>query len=272
MMRIPGFLKQSAVLIALLGLTACQAQKKAGPDEKAQSQMSKLLSRAAQNAEASGNTKKSLAFLGQVYRRNSDKPEAALRYARALRKADKPGKAIEILQGFSDRHESLDSLTRIRINSELALIHLGKGNFHLGQKRAQAAINTGENHDDSDTAKTAAKAYHLLGVAFDAQGQHEKAEKAFRKGLKNWKGDPVPIMNNLALNLANQDNLDEAVKILKKARKTAPDRKIVERNLRILTTMNEEVAYNIPPPLPSKKPGTQHNHSRDTKKQSAGMQ
>lgn len=270
MMRIFWCLKQSAMLIALLGLTACQAQKQAAPAEQARSDMDKLLNRAARNAEAGGNTSKSLALLRQVYRRNTDKPEAVLRYAKALRKADNAGRAIKILNDFLDRHETLDSLTRIRLNSELALSHLGQGNFDLGRKNAHAAIEAGEEHDESDIANAVAKAHHLLGIALDAQGQHKKAEKAFRNSMENWKGDPVPIMNNLALNLANQGHMDEAVKILKKARTTAPDRKIVERNLRILTTMNEEVSYNIPPPPPSKKPENPDRDGRDAKKDSTG--
>ena len=247
-------LKFNAMLAILVSLGACQALKKAEPDASADQDMDKLLERAASNAQASGNTEKSLALLARVYQRNNNKPEAALRYARALRKTDQANMSADILDSFLERQDNVAELMRIRLHSELAMAHLSLGHFELGKQHAQRAIDTDEDADNGDIKSAAAKASHLLGIALDAQGQHERAENAFRTGLENWEGDPVPIMNNLALNLANQGHLDEAVKIIRKAKQTAPERKMVERNLRILTTMNEKVGYRIPPPSPAKKP------------------
>ena len=97
-----------------------------------------------------------------------------------------------------------------------------------------------------------ARAYHYLGIALDAQGKHPEAEKAFRKGLDMWQGDPTPIMNNLALNLSSQGYLDEASEILEKARAVSPNRLEVERNLRIITALRQ--SENPTTPKPRKKP------------------
>ena len=62
-----------------------------------------------------------------------------------------------------------------------------------------------------------ARAYLAMGTAQDALGRHQDAEISFREGLENWQGDPAPIMNNLALNLASQGHLEESLALLKKA-------------------------------------------------------
>jgi len=83
---------------------------------------------------------------------------------------------------------------------------------------------------------------------------HEEAERAFRKALDLWEGDPTSIMNNLALNLASQGHLDEAAEILQKARDVSPNRTEIERNLRIVTALQQ--SNGIPVPKPKKKPET----------------
>jgi outer membrane biosynthesis protein TonB len=46
-------------------------------------------------------------------------------------------------------------------------------------------------------------------------------------------------MNNLALNLASQNKLDQAIDMLKKAKEISPGRVEIERNLRIVSTLQE---------------------------------
>jgi Flp pilus assembly protein TadD len=58
-----------------------------------------------------------------------------------------------------------------------------------------------------------------------------------------WKGDPVPVMNNLALNLAAQGETDKALEMLYAAKKKDPDRIEIERNIRIIRTLNEPAVY-----------------------------
>ena len=46
-------------------------------------------------------------------------------------------------------------------------------------------------------------------------------------------------MNNLALNLASQNKLDQAIDMLRKAKEVSPGRVELERNMRIITTLKE---------------------------------
>ena len=87
----------------------------------------------------------------------------------------------------------------------------------------------------------------------DAQGKHPEAERAFRKALDYWQGDPTTVMNNLALNLASQEFLDEAIEILNKAKAISPDRIEVERNLRIVMALQQSSGHRSAP-KPKKKP------------------
>ena len=57
--------------------------------------------------------------------------------------------------------------------------------------------------------------------------------------MKHWKGDSTPILNNLALNLASQGHLEEALSLIEKAQKMAPGRMDLERNRRIIATLLE---------------------------------
>jgi Flp pilus assembly protein TadD len=91
-----------------------------------------------------------------------------------------------------------------------------------------------------------------MGTALDAQGRHQDAEVAFREGVDNWQGDPAPILNNLALNLASQGRLEQSLEILRKAKKISPHRIEIERNLRIISTLQETAGPT--PPAPRIKP------------------
>ena len=73
----------------------------------------------------------------------------------------------------------------------------------------------------------------------DAQKKHQAAEVAFREGLEHWQGDSTPILNNLALNLASQGHLEEALSLIEKAQQLSPSRMDLERNRRIIATLIE---------------------------------
>jgi Flp pilus assembly protein TadD len=133
----------------------------------------------------------------------------------------------------------------------MAMVHLGLGQYADAQSAAQKAI---------DLDPEQARAFLALGTAQDALGDHASAEKSFRQGLNIWKGDPAPILNNLALNLASQGNIDEALAVLDRARKLSPGRMEIERNYRIISTLNEDKigkpkpASAVSAPVPPAKP------------------
>ncbi len=230
---------------ALLALPACQTTgsgiQKAQEQERSD-KITAALERAAEQAGQQGNKTQSMAILERLYKRNNTDPEAAMKYAAALREAEHLNRAKIILSPFVLMDDADPALV-----SEYATINLAMGNYDDAEAYARAAILKDE---------ASYKAYHVLGIALDAQGYHQQAEVAFRKGLDYWMGDPIPIMNNLALNLVSQGFFDEATEILTRAAAAAPNRPEVERNLRIVMTLkkNGPVTRNKPPPKPPVKP------------------
>ncbi len=232
---------------ACVVLAACQSTQGENLQKSRADRIDSSLGRAASSADMRGHPKQSLSFLEQKYKRNSGDEVAALDYAAALRRADYLNRATIILAPFANS-ETSGSMAK----AEYAAIQLAQGNYAAAEEYAQKAII--QNSDNFE-------AYHYLGIALDAQGMHEEAERSFRKGLELWQGDPTTIMNNLALNLTSQGFLDEAAAILEKALAVAPDRMEVERNLRIVRALQESGGYAAP--QPSKKPNIAKNKEQD---------
>ena len=168
---------------------------------------------------------------GAVYK-NQNNASNAIRYARQLRREGDFTKASAVLSPFVN-----DPAASAEIKSEYAALQLELGNYAAAIKYAQLALAL--KPEDP-------QAYQMLGIAQDAQADHVGAEASFRKALAMWKGDKIPVMNNLALALANQNKVDEAVAILQEAKRLDPSRVEIERNLRIISTLNEKVKYNQP--------------------------
>ncbi|MES2729114.1 MAG: tetratricopeptide repeat protein [Pseudomonadota bacterium] len=173
----------------------------------------------------------SSASAGAIYK-NQNNATNAIRYARQLRREGDFTKASAVLSPFVN-----DPASSAEIKSEYAALQLELGNYAAAIKYAQMALALKPNDP---------QAYQMLGIAQDAQGDHVGAEASFRKALSLWKSDKIPVMNNLALALANQNKIDEAVAILQEAKKMGPGRVEIERNLRIISTLNEKVQYKQP--------------------------
>ncbi len=233
------------VMVCLLA-AACQTTGST-PGKTSAANHSKVdaaLERAASSAAQRGNTNQSLGYMEKIYKRNSADPEAAMRYASALRGADYLNQADLVLAPFAK-----DAKSPAGVKAEYAAIQLALGNNKSAETFARKAVA-------QDPALY--ESYHYLGIAQDAQGQYEEGEKSFRTALENWQGDPVPVMNNLALNLSAQNKLDEAIDILMKAKEVAPNRIEVERNLRIMTTLQQSMGRDAP--KPKRKPALVMNH------------
>ena len=210
----------SLILAASASLAACQTASSVSDDAKLDS----VMAQAAAHAQMQGQTQQSLAMLEQLYKRNSSDPDVALKYAHALRQNGYANRAALILGPFV-KDKDLDNAA---LAIEYASIQAAMGNYTESENAARKAVLL---------APESGKAYHVLGIALDAQGFHEPAHTAFEKGLNYWQGDPSPILNNLGLNLAAQGFLDEAIETLRKALDTAPNRREIERNLRIVSAL-----------------------------------
>lgn len=237
-----GFLLLSASLV--LPLAACQTTSGQTMAQERSDKIGAALEQAAEQASGSGNTAESLALLERSYKRDSGNMGLATRYAHALRLAGRETRATLVLAPFVGEDGKGDAAAHAEYAASMAAM----GTYDQAETHARQAV-TAEPQN--------AQAYHILGIALDAQGHHKEAEEAFRKALEFWQGDPGPVLNNLGLNLATQGFLDEAVDTLRKAAATSPNRTEIERNLRIVSALQTQ-----PPkasglklaPLPARKP------------------
>lgn len=229
------------MLAALLFLAGC-ATAPAGHDSQS-AKIDSVMAKAAAEAANDGRTEQSLSYLEQIYKRNSADKNAALNYAQALRESGYLNRAVLILKPFAEKQDQKEPDILI----EYAAIQNAMGRYLDAEQTARRAVTL-----DPDSGQ----AYHLLGIALDAQGHHEQAKVAFDKGLEHWEGNPSAILNNIGLNLAAQGFLDDAIETLRKALDTAPNRMEVERNLRIVSALQ----YQPPQsgmravPMPPRKP------------------
>ena len=251
-MKYTTLLRNGLTMTTCVILAACAGTGTTGPNATDTSgKIDAALRKAADETSASGAQGENLGYVEKMYKRDPAKAENAIRYAVALREADAANKAAIVLAPFAD-----DPKSPVEAKQEFAAIQLALGNNQKAEKYAQKAVL--QNPDD-------AKAFHFLGIALDAQGKHPEAERAFRKALDMWEGDPVPIMNNLALNLSSQGFLDEASEILTKAKTIAPGRIEIERNLRIVNTLRQSENPTTPKPLKRPKASEDVKTSVDAK-------
>lgn len=206
-----------------IALSACQTTT---AQNSPRNQVDAVLDQAASNAAASGQTRESLAIVEKLYKRNPNDADIAMRYARALREDNRLTRASLIIAPFAKDTRKPHTGAR----AEYAAVQAALGNYEIAEEFSRKALALNDKTSQS---------WHILGIALDAQGKHPEAEDAFRKALELWEGDPAPILNNLGLNLTAQGFLDEAAETLRKALDTAPNRKEIERNLRIVSALRE---------------------------------
>ena len=218
-------IKRTSTLVlcgcAIVSFTACGTTPQT-TDTK--TRVNNAISKAA--VESRTGTPRSAKMLETVYKNNPNDVEAATAYGTSLREDGNAEKSAVVLQSAINSPDATYVTYREYAASQLEL-----GDYNTAENFARKAI--AKNGKDGQS-------WHVLGIALDAQADHVEAETAFRKALDMWEGDPVPIMNNLALNLASQNRVADSVEILKKAKELAPNRVEVERNLRIISTLNEK--------------------------------
>ncbi len=223
-----------ALTILSLSLTACGGGT--GTDG-----LTTSVKDAAPNADLLyGEKRDSLASVKAIYENNKS-PEIAARYGKALRESgDLKGARSVLLPVAGDKNFGTMA------NTELSAIYLSQGEFAKAEASARKATV-------QDTANY--RAWRNLGNALDAQEKYKEGEAAFRKSLELWKGkDKVAVINNLALNLAAQGYTDQSLTLLYDAKKMDPNRSEIERNIRIIRTLNEPIEYKgTKKPLPANK-------------------
>ena len=222
----------AALLIASVSLTGCGSTD---PETKPLDVGSKkpFISMPAPSSNADvlyGETRDNISTIEGLYLRNKNDAMNGARYGKALREAGQMKQAKAVLLPFV---ENKDAGTLV--NSELSSIYLADGDFTRAESSARKAIKQdGANY----------RAWRNLGNALDAQEKYVEGEAAFRHSMEIWTGeDKVPVMNNLALNLAAQGYTDRALTLLYEAKKLSPDRIEIERNIRIIRTLSEPPTF-----------------------------
>jgi Flp pilus assembly protein TadD len=185
-----------------------------------------------------GANRESLSSTKRAYERNSSDSFVAARYAKALREDGNLSEAEKIIRTAL----SLSPVSQLAY-TEMGALQLERGNLSEAESYARRAVKI----DDKNF-----RAWHIIAISLDAQEKHPEAETAFRKALSLWQGDTIPVMNNLALNLAAQGYTDQALQLLNKIKEKVPNRVDIERNIRIIRTLNEPSDYK--PAKPTTKP------------------
>ena len=217
--------------LALLSCTALLTLSACGGDGDSVPPTTTMSGAAVPSAQASyyGEKRESFSSVEKLYNAKPDDPLIAARYAKVLRESGDIKKAKLVLDKLTARKDA-PSLAF----TEQAALFLETGNFAGAENSARRAIKADENNY---------RAWHILGISLDAQQKHPEAQTAFEKALSIWKGDAVPVMNNLALNLAAQGETDKALEMLYAAKKKDSSRVEIERNIRIIRTLNEPAEY-----------------------------
>lgn len=226
-MRFNKLTASALILASTLVLASCAGS----PEKGSKKPTTSLSSVGASKSELYGDRKETVSATAKLYKRNPKDEFAAGRYAKALRESGDLKKAETILSPFA-KGKSPATLTY----TEMGAMELETGDFKSAESYARKAVKA----DDGNY-----RGWHILGISLDAQQKHPEAETAFRKALDLWQGDSIPVMNNLALNLAAQGYTDKALDLLYSAKQKDPARVEIERNIRIIRTLNEPSAYSI---------------------------
>lgn len=237
--RIP-ILSLTALLLIGTSLTGCGT--KTTTDGTVSGKVETSLPTPSDNADILyGETRDTLSVIAARYERDPKDMMVAARYGKALRESGNLKLAKSTLLAASN-----DKTAGTLANTELSAVYLSEGNFSKAEDFARKAIK----QDDANY-----RAWRNLGNALDAQEKYVEGEKAFEKSMALWTGsDKVPVMNNLALNLAAQGYTDKALTLLYDAQKMDPDRVEIERNIRIIRTLSEPPVFaGKKYPLPESK-------------------
>jgi Flp pilus assembly protein TadD len=213
---------------AILSLGACSSGNEGAPATSVSGQ-----SKPVDQALMYGEKRESFDSIERLYNAKPEDELIASRYAKVLRESGDIKKAKTVLDKVTGK-----GTAPTLAYTELAALNLETGNFPGAEDASRKAIKIDQGNY---------RAWHILGISLDAQQKHPEAQTAFEKALSMWKGDAVPVMNNLALNLAAQGYTDKALEMLYAAKKKDPNRVEIERNIRIIRTLNEPAVYEPKP-------------------------
>ncbi len=164
---------------------------------------------------------------GARYRANSKDPQAAVRYAQALRSTGQRAQAVAVLEQASI-HNPRDMTVLGAYGRALA----DTGNF----AQALDVLSRAHSPDQPDWRVLSAQ-----GAVLDQMGRHEEARRYYLGALKIVPDEPS-VMSNLGLSYALSKNLAEAEATLRRANAYGNREPRVRQNLALVVGLQGRFA------------------------------
>jgi Flp pilus assembly protein TadD len=163
---------------------------------------------------------------GERYRANPKDPEAAIRYAQALRATEQRDQAAAVLERASieNPHDK-----RVLGAYGRALADVGRYDQALG------VLSRAHTPDQPDW-----RILNVQGAVLDQLGRHAEARHDYVNALKIRPDDPS-VLSNLGLSYALTDNLDMAEQTLRKAAAQPGAAIKVRQNLALVVAMQGRI-------------------------------
>ena len=186
-----------------------------------------------------GEPRRELDAAGALYRANAGNPDAAIRYAAALRAIGERAQASAVLEQASIKHPS----------NKAVLGAYGRALADAGNY-AQAFEILGRAHtpDQPDW-----RLLSVQGAVLDQMGRHEEARRYYASALKLAPENPA-VLSNLGLSYALAKDLKQAETILRRAAARPDAEGRVRQNLALVVGLQgryqeaEEIARADLPP------------------------
>jgi len=227
------------IAAALAGLGACEglpgsAKSTAGTgdapaasDAAKPSEVDPQLKLAAMQAEAQNNYLEAAQHYQSLLSRDPDNLDLALGLTRNLRFAGSTPQDIDILNQLIAKHGRTP-----RLLTELGKSYVSSDQMNLAVPILQEATSLEGATWDS---------FSTLGVAFDYQGQYDRAREEYTQALLLSPRNP-DVLNNLALSQAQSGDLDGAIETLGQATDQASATPQTRQNLALLLALKGDTA------------------------------
>jgi Flp pilus assembly protein TadD len=176
---------------------------------------------------------------GALYRANAGNPDAAIRYATALRGIGERAQAAAVLEQASIKHPS----------NKAVLAAYGRALADAGNyAQAFEILSRAHTPEQPDW-----RLLSVQGAVLDQMGRHEEARRYYASALKLAPDDPM-VLSNLGLSYALAKDLKQAETILRRAAARPGAEARVRQNLALVVGLQgryqeaEEIARADLPP------------------------
>jgi len=232
--------RAAAIAALLAGIAACTPpQVPPGAAQANEDAISAAAWQIARNHETNGDYQNALQQYTHLARSAPEDPRPILGQARTLRYAGSPDLAVTLLEKAIER---LGPTPALRL--ELAKAHLAFGERGKALELLDALAE--ETPDDW-------RIYSARGIALDREGRAADAQAAFRHAL-DLSPDEPEALNNLALSLAMNGDLDAGIALLDQAARRTDAPMHLRQNLALLYALRGDMARaeaitrdNLPP-------------------------